>query len=449
MRKATDYLPRRATDLVLEALADTRVVVLNGARQVGKSTLAEVVLRQHPGGVARFLDDPGTRAAAIEDPVRFIRCDGLMLIDEVQRVPDLWLAIKNLVDRDPRPGRFLLTGSARLLSLRSLPDALPGRSETVELWPLSQGEIEGAPDGFVDAAFSLGAELRAEPLGLGRRDYLARATRSGYPEAVRRDTPRRRERFFEGYLADLIARDVKQVADIERASDMRRLLSLLAAQTAGLLNVNRVSSELSITAPTARSYIQILETIYLVKLIPAWSANSTTRAVATPKIIFVDPGLASYLTTGAVAGAPVGGILENFVLSELARQLTWVRNSVRLYHYRDRDRHEVDAVLEDNTGQVVAVQVKAAETLRTDDFGGLKLLQRRLGERFRAGFVLYCGTDSLSFGDGLVGLPISALWTTRTHPLTRATRLPSTVRWSMPLWRGPTTAATKRPPGCC
>jgi predicted AAA+ superfamily ATPase len=409
VRKATDYVPRRAAELITEALTDTRVVVVNGARQVGKSTLAEVVLKHDPNGVARFLDDPVTRAAATEDPVRFVRHDGLMLIDEVQRVPDLWLAIKHLVDRDPRPGRFLLTGSARLLALRSLPDTLPGRSETIELWPLSQGEIEGAPDGFVDAAFAHGADLRAEPSGLLRKDYLMRAARGGYPEARRRESPLRRRRFFEGYLADLLSRDVKQVADIEKAGDMRRLVALLAAQTSGLLNVNRLASELSITAPTVRSYIEILETVYLVRLIPAWSAN---RAVAAPKVIFVDPGLAGHLTAGAVTDASLGGQLENFVLGELARQLTWADTPARLYHYRDRDQYEVDGVVEDNAGQIVGVEVKAAETVRADDFRGLKRLQRRLGPRFRAGFVLYCGTDSLSFGDGLTCLPISALWTT-------------------------------------
>lgn len=412
VRTATGYLPRRAAGMITEALADTRVVVVNGARQVGKSTLAEVVLRQRDGGVARFLDDPVTRAAAAEDPVRFVRHEGLMLIDEVQRVPDLWLAIKHLVDRDPRPGRFLLTGSARLLALRSLPDALPGRSETIELWPLSQGEIDGAPDGFVDGAFAVGADLRAEPAGLQRKDYLARAARGGYPEARRRESPQRRQRFFEGYLADLLSRDVKQVADIEKAGDMRRLVALLAAQTSGLLNVNRLAGELSITAPTVRSYIDILETVYLIRLIPAWSANSTTRAIATPKVVFIDPGLAGHLTAGAITDASVGGQLENFVLGELARQLTWSRAPARLYHYRDRDQYEVDGVLENNAGQIVGVEVKAAETVRADDFRGLRRLQRRLGPRFHAGFVLYCGAESLSFGDGLACLPISALWTT-------------------------------------
>jgi predicted AAA+ superfamily ATPase len=411
MRKAVRYVPRRASELVFDALADTRVVVLNGARQVGKSTLAEAVLRKSPDGLARFLDDPLTRAAATSDPVRFVQHDGLMLIDEVQRVPDLWLAIKNVVDRDPRPGRFLLTGSARLLALRSLPDALAGRSETIELWPLSQGEIDGTSDGFVDAAFASGPDLRADAATLRRKEYLARATRGGYPEALHREMPRRRERFFDSYLADLIARDVKQVADIARSSDMRRLVSLLAAQSGGLLNVNRLASELSISAPTVRSYIGILETIFLIRLIPAWSANATTRAVATPKVFFVDSGIAAYLSTGALDSGPSGMLLETFVLGELARQLTWARTSARLYHYRDRDQYEVDAVLEDNAGRVVGIEVKSAETVRSDDFRGLNLLHRRLGDRFAAGFVLYCGTETLRFGEKLCCAPISTLWT--------------------------------------
>ncbi|MGI5504881.1 ATP-binding protein [Lentzea sp. CA-135723] len=386
-------------------MSDTRVVVVNGARQVGKSTLADRVLRER-GGVARLLDDGVTRAAAESDPSAFVRHDGLMLIDEVQRVPDLWLQIKYEVDRDQRPGQFLLTGSARLLALRSLPDALPGRSETIELWPFSQGEIDGAPDGFVDAVFDRGADLRAEVGELRKKDYLARAARGGYPEALRRDSPRRRARFFNDYLADLITRDVKQVADIERAGDMRTLMSLLAAQTSGLLSFNRLSGDLELSAPTVRRYVEILETIYLVRTVPAWSANLTTRALATPKVFFVDSGIAAHL------GAGEGALLENFVLGELARQLTWSETLATLHHYRDRDQYEVDAVLEDNRGRVIGIEVKAAETVRGDDFRGLRLLQRRLGDRFQAGFVLYTGPESFSFGDGMTCLPISALWTT-------------------------------------
>lgn len=411
MPSLTGLLPRRAADLVREALADTRVVVVSGARQVGKSTLAEVVVGEERG-VARYLDDPVTRAAATSDPARFVRHDGLMLIDEVRRVPDLWLAIKNLVDREPRPGRLLLTGSARLLALKSLPDALVGRSETIELWPLSQGEIHGAPDGFVDAAFSAGADLRATAAGLRRSDYLARLTCGGYPEAVRRDTPRRRERFFESYLADMISRDVKQVAQIERAADMRRLIGLLAAQSSGLLNRSRLADDLGVPRTTIAQYVAILETVYLIRLVPAWSTSATARAVAMPKLVFVDSGFAAYLTKGLPADTWTGSLVENFALGEIARQLTWARTPARLYHYRDRDGNEVDGLLEDNAGRVVGVEVKAAETVRPDDFRGLRHLQRRLGERFHAGFVLYCGPESLSFGDGLTCLPLSALWTT-------------------------------------
>jgi predicted AAA+ superfamily ATPase len=411
MPSAADLLPRRAAELVTEALTDTRAVVVSGARQVGKSTLAEVVIRE-VGGVARYLDNPVTRAAASSDPVRFVRHDGLMLIDEVQRVPELWLAIKDLVDREPRPGRFLLTGSARLLSLKSLPDALIGRSETIELWPLSQGEIDGTPDGFVDAAFSIGADLRAVATELRRGDYVARLSRGGYPEAVRRDTPRRRERFFESYLADLISRDVKQVAQIERAADMRRLIGLLAAQSGGLLNYSRLADDLGVPRTTVTEYVAILETVYLIRLLPAWSSSATVRAVAMPKAIFVDSGFAAYLTTGMPADARTGGLVESFALGEIARQLTWSRTPARLYHFRDRDRIEVDGLLEDNAGRIVGVEVKAAETVRPDDFRGLRHLQRRLGERFLAGFVLYCGDESLSFGTGLTCLPLSALWTT-------------------------------------
>ncbi len=335
-----------------------------------------------------------------------------MLIDEVQRVPDLWLAIKNTVDRDPRPGRFLLTGSARLLSLSELPDALPGRSETIELFPLSQGEILGAPDGFTDAAFAEGHQLRTAPSDLRRKDYLAIAARGGYPEAIHRAAPRRRAQFFKSYLDDIMSRDIHQVADIHRSSDMRRLIATLAAQSGGLLNYSRLSSDLGIPATTVREYVGLLEVIYLIRLIPAWSANATRRAIATPKLVFNDSGLAAHLVTGITNDATTGGLIETFVLGELTRQLTWSQTMARLHHYRDRDGYEVDAILEDNAGRVIAIEVKASETIRADDFRALRILQNRLGDRFHAGFVLYCGDQQLPFGDGVSCIPISALWTT-------------------------------------
>lgn len=410
MREGIDYVQRHASTLVSEALSDTRVVIINGARQVGKSTLAERVLHEAPRWRAEFLDDPQTRLAAESDPVGFLDYDGLMLIDEVQRVPSLWLAIKNTVDRDPRPGRFILTGSARLLGLQSLPDALPGRSETIELWPLSQGEIDEEPDRFVDAAFAAGNGLLASTSQLRRGDYLSRVARGGYPAAFRRDSPRRRSRFFANYLNDIMVRDIKQVAEIERAAEMRRLITLLAARCGRILNMARLASELGISEPTVSRYIRILETIYLIRLIPAWSSGATQRVTRAPKLAFTDSGLASHLQTPSAA-EQAGGLLESFVMGELARQLTWSDTPAALYHFRDREGHEVDGVLEDNSGRVVGIEVKSAQSVKSEDLAGLRYLKEKLGSRMHAGYILYCGSESLSFGDGLGCIPVSALWT--------------------------------------
>jgi uncharacterized protein len=411
VKVAANLLPRKACGPLLEALADTRVVVVNGARQVGKSTLAETVLRQHPGGTARFLDEAAIRDTAAIDPAGFIQHDGLMLIDEVQRVPDLWLAIKHTVDRDPRPGRFLLTGSARLQALHSLPDALVGRSETIELWPLSQGEIDAEPDGFIDAAFAQGVELQAQADGMNKKSYLERVMRGGYPEAVRRSTDARRRQFFAAYLSDLIVRDFQQVAEVHKVTELRRLLSLLAAQTGAVLNSARLSSALGLDVRTVNHYLDILEIIFVIKRIPGWSAGAGARPVKKPKVHFTDSGLAAFLS-GTTASQPTvqGGLLKNFVVGELGRQLTWCETQAQLFHFRDYEKTEVDVVIESYAGEIVAVEVKASETARADDFKGLKALQSRVGDRFRAGFLLYCGQRSLSFGDRMAALPVAAVW---------------------------------------
>lgn len=407
---------RRSCAAVEAALLDTRVVVINGARQAGKSTLARLVARGRPDVAIRYLDDAAVRAAADADPAAFVRHDGLLVIDEVQRVPDLMLAIKHRVDLDLRPGRFLLTGSARLFAMRDIPDLLPGRTETVELWPLSQGEIDGTSDGFVGAIFEHGADLVLPPSGLRRADYLERALRGGYPEAVRRTDLGRRGRFHESYVSDLINRDVQQISDIERPADMRRLLNVVAAQMASLAVPGAIAGRLQLPATTVKRYLDLLELLFVVRRIPAWSTNLTTRAVGTPKMIVTDTGLAGRLTgltlkRAAQPTAPVGPVVENFVLGELARQLEWTEESVGLYHYRDRDGNEVDAVLEHAAGDVVAIEVKAAETVRREDFRGIQHLQRRLGDRLLAGIVLYSGEHTLPFGERLRAMPIAGLWT--------------------------------------
>ncbi len=416
MSDVTGLFLRHAERMTAEALADTRVVVVNGARQVGKSTLAELIVTRFPGARQLYLDDQAVRAAAEADPSAFVRHDGLLMIDEIQRVPELLLAIKREVDRDPRPGRFLLTGSARLLGLRDLPDALPGRTETIELWPLSQGEIDSAPDGFVDAIFRLDGHVQMAQCALSKRDYVTRALRGGYPEALRRDPGRRRARFFDSYVTDLVTRDVQQLSDIERPAEMRRLLSVVAARMGTLAVAQSMANDVALPRRTLSRYLDLLELIFVIKRIPAWSSNLTTRAISTPKLIVTDSGLGGRLIgmsedRAKDPVAPVGPLLENFVIGEVARQLTWTEEPVQLFHYRDRDQVEVDMVLEHASGTVAGIEVKAAETVRAEDFRGLRHLANRLGDRFLTGIVLYAGEQQLSFGPRLTAIPIAALWT--------------------------------------
>ncbi len=409
-----ELLPRRALALVADALADTRVVTINGARQVGKSTLARIVAANRPNPLIRLLDDAATLRAAHDDPTSFVDHDGLLVIDEVQLAAELFRAIKAVVDLDPRPGRFLLTGSAQILALRDLPDALPGRMEIVELWPLSQGEIDDTPDQFVDAAFRHGPAVERTST-LRKRDYLDRAVRGGYPEAVRR-SPRRRTAFFESYLTTLIERDVTELAVIERRGELRKLLALLAGRSGGLLVPNTLSTQSGVPRTTLTRYLELLAAVFLIKQIPAWSTGNTQRAIGTPKLAYVDTGIACHLLgqdssrLNEPDGA-AGSMLENFVLMELARQLTWGDERARLYHYRTKDKVEVDAVIEAADGRVVAVEVKAGATVRAEDLAGLRHLANHLGDRFVAGYVLYTGQQTLPFGDRLRALPIDALWT--------------------------------------
>lgn len=411
------YLPRHADRLVRDALDDTRVVTVNGARQVGKSTLVAKIITSIEGASERRLDAATDREAASSDPTAFVRHDGLLAIDEIQRVPDLVLSIKDEVDRDPRPGRFLLTGSARVLGLRALPDALVGRMETIELWPLSQGEIEGRQDDFVDRIFD---EADLEPLdttGTEDRDgYISRALRGGFPEAVRR-TPDRRSKFFDSYVNDLIERDVRQLSDIQHRDALRRLVRLLASCAAQPLQIERLASETGASRRTIERYTSLLEEVFLIKRIPPWSSSATGRAQRLSKLIFVDPGIAANIigvTARSLARdqSKVGPLIEGFVLSEIARQLSWSETRAELFHYRTKDKVEVDGVLEARDGRIVGIEVKASLTARDEDFRGLRHLQRRLGDRFWRGVVLYAGDATRSFGEGMTAIPIDALWAT-------------------------------------
>ena len=413
MANTPNLIPRHAQGIVAEALEDTRVVLVNGARQAGKSTLTRLAADERPGTIVRLLDDAATLRAAQDDPAGFVEHNGLMVIDEIQLAPELLRAVKVQVDLDPRPGRFLLTGSSRVLALRRLPDALPGRMEVIELWPFSQGEINGGPDRFIDAAFRHGAAIEHSSR-MRKRDYLDLAVVGGFPEAVRR-APRRRAAFFSSYLSTLIERDVLEVSSIERQGDLLRLLSLLAGRVSGLLVPAALAGQAAIPRTTLVRYLELLSTVFLIKSVPAWSSGHTARAVGTPKLAFVDTGIACHLIGQDAGrldepGGAAGPILENFAVMEVARQLTWAEQRARLYHYRTKDQLEVDAVVEAPDGRIVAVEVKAGATIRTEDLAGLRNLAGHLGEKFVAGYVLYTGQQTLTYGGRIKALPMDALW---------------------------------------
>ena len=286
--------------------------------------------------------------------------------------------------------------------------------ETVELWPFSQGEIDGTPDGFVDAAFERGPELRHEST-VSRAGYADRIVRGGLPEAVSRFEGGRRARFLDAYVQALVDRDVANLAEIQRKGELRRLVRLMAARTGTLLNPAALSSDLGLSRQTVARYMQALEETFLIKRIPGWSRNLSTRATSAAKVFFVDSGIAANeIGTDARAlvrpGGAFGPLLESFVLAEIARQLTWSARPVELCHYRDQSKVEVDAVLEDRQGRVVGIEVKAASAVGPDDFRGLRRLADRLGDDFVVGVVLYTGTATLPFGPRLRAMPVSALW---------------------------------------
>ena len=416
MSQPERLIPRHAQSVVEAALADTRVVLVNGARQAGKSTLAGLIAETADDAEFRSLDQPQWLSAAREDPTGFVQHDGLLIIDEVQRQPGLFLPLKYEAATDPRPGRFLLTGSARVLGLKELPDALPGRMETIELWPLSQGEIDGRLDRFAERVFTLVDSPLPRFTPINRADVAARLVRGGFPTAVLRTDERRRTRLLASYVSDLINRDIRELSEIGHGDELRRMLQLVAARTGQLLVASQLANELSVSGRTVLRYLELCEEIFLIKRIPAWSSNLARRVISSPKVAFVDSGVAAYLLGQSLArlaqltSPVIGPLLEGFVCMELARQLTWADEEIRLFHYRTKDGIEVDAILDTNDGRIVGVEVKASATVVGKDFNGLRRLQAQAGDAFTAGVVLYAGRESLSFGPHLKALPLTALW---------------------------------------
>lgn len=407
---------RKITPRLESALSDSPAVLVNGARQTGKTTLTQ--------GMGHYvsLDEAGALAAASEDPMSFLsqmtaNQTGTLIIDEVQMVPQLFPAIKLLIDRDRRAGRFLLTGSSNVFLLPKMAESLAGRVEILTLMPFAQSEIRSGErnvlDDLLELEFPFSAYLDSEVLD--RAQLIERVVAGGYPEVLSRSLPERRQAWFESYVTTILQRDVREIANIAGLTQMPRLLTLLAARCATTLNMADVARASNLPYTTLQRYMTLLETLFLTHLMPAWSANLGQRAVKSPKLLLNDTGLIVNLlrldSVVLVEGhALFGPLVENFVLLEMMKLATWSRSRPGLYHWRTQSRQEVDLIIEGAAGFVVGVEVKASARIDSSDFKGLRALATATGEKFRRGVVFYNGSQALPFGLDMYALPISALW---------------------------------------
>ncbi len=411
---ATELITRSIQSTLTEAMQDARAVALLGARQSGKSTLARVLAAGPMPADYLSLDDTATRSLADADPEGFVAGLGRRtVIDEIQRTPQLLLAIKSRLDRDPEPGQFLLTGSANLRRIPTVADALPGRIDYLTLWPFTQGEIEGHREHFINRLFAHDIP-NISGARVGRAHYSQRLLRGGFPEAIRRDRPISRRRFFDSYLSTLIERDVADTSRVHDPGSVGTIARLIASRSGGLARYDSIARDAGIDGKTAKTHIEVLERLYLVRIRQPWHVNLGKRQVKAPKLYLADCGLmAAVLGTDAEriaqGDALAGALFETFVATELERQASWLEEPVSFWHYREGAR-EIDVIIERANGEIIAIEVKAGATVRSGDFRGLTHLRGELGSRLACGVVLYTGERTLPFGKGLWALPLEALW---------------------------------------
>lgn len=408
---ASSLYPRRIEARIAEALSDTPVVLIAGPRQAGKTTL----VRQLATVGMRYLtlDDELTLLSAKDDPVGMIRSLDRAIIDEIQRAPQLLLAIKKSVDENRRPGRFLLTGSANVMVLPAVADSLAGRMERLVLLPLSQSELYGSTANWIDAAFA-GRLLNVTTPVVGQA-LVEAVLRGGYPEAIARTGARRRSVWARQYLDAIIQRDVRDVASIDKLDQLPIFLRALAQVSGQMSNYTQLGGQVGLDSKTAARYVGVFEQMFLLKRVEVWARNQLKRVIKTPKLQFIDAGLlATLLDLGADEvqrdRRRFGSVLETFVYGELLKHSSTAEGDYRLLYYRDVDMFEVDIVIENASGDLIGVEVKATATVKASDLRGLKKFASVAGDKFKMGVLLYDGTESMPLGDGLWAAPLSTLW---------------------------------------
>lgn len=405
-------------------------MILQGARAVGKSTLLEALARAF-GREVVDLDDLPTREAVREDPGLFVRGERPVLIDEFQHVPEVLDAIKAELNRDGSAGRFVLTGSTRYTTLPVAAQALTGRAHRVDVLPLSQGEIAGVREDFVEVLLSDPGALVdgggsdggivETAKGVSREEYVARVVAGGFPSVLGRARPSERARWFDDYLELVIERDVMELTRVQQRRQLPLLLSQLAGQTGQVLNIANAARAIGMEKSTAESYTQLLESVFLIWRLPAWGTTLGPRVGAAPKVHLVDSGLAARLlrltesklaAASASALTQLGHLLETFVVGEVCKQLAWIDEPVRRGHWRTHDGEEVDLILEREDGGIVALEVKASSRVSARELRSLKRLRGKLGAMFVGGVVMYTGAHAYT-ADGMQVLPIGCLWRAR------------------------------------
>lgn len=411
-------LSRSAFSLLDEYRSIFRVVIVNGPRQSGKSTLLQLDAKKRNAEVLS-LDNPRVLRAARTDPSGFIAAAPKPLyLDEVQRGGDqLILAIKADVDANPtQRGRYVLSGSSKFLAIPTLSESLAGRAGIIDLWPLAQSEFEGNEQSLIDTAFRSPELLReAHPPTLSRNELMERVLRGGFPE-VADLSARARGIWFDAYLRTIFERELEPLLRTRQTLDIRRAASLLAARTAQEMNVSSFATALGNSNATTTTLLTLLESIFFHFSLPGWTDSVAARVRRRPKLHLLDSGIAGHLRRQSIdqlrdpIHAESGALVETFVVSEILRAASWSEVRPFVNHFRDSEQREVDLILESPDGRVIAIEVKTAIDVDNSDFRWLAYLRDRLGERFVHGIVVHIGDRPLPFGDRLTALPISTLW---------------------------------------